>query len=57
MVRKLQTRYIILECMREFYKILFKKLEQKAVAEIKVFLVISIFQNSLKTKQNFVRKI
>ena len=43
--------------MREFYKILFKKLEQKAVAEIKVFLVISIFQNSLKTKQNFVRKI
>ena len=57
MVRKLQTRYIILECMREFYKILFIKLEQKAVAEIKVFLVISIFQNSLKTKQNFVRKI
>ena len=46
-----------LECIREFYENLFKKREQKTTAEIKSFQVILILQNSLKMKQNFVRKI
>ena len=44
----------ILEYIKEFYKLHFyKKLQQK----LKVFSVISILQNSLKIKRNFVSKI
>ena len=43
----------ILEHIREFYETLFKTREQKTEIEMEN----SIFQNSLKIKQNFVRKI
>ena len=47
----------ILECIKEFCETLLTKCKQKKVTEIKRFSVMSIFQNSLKIKQNFIRKI
>ena len=49
---------MILECMREFYKILFKKLEQKAVAEISFLGHINIPKLSQnKTKLNLKKSL
>ena len=37
-IRNIQTRHHILECIREIYETLFKKRKQKTTAEIKSFL-------------------
>ena len=47
----------ILEEIREFYKTLFKKREQKTAIEMELFSVMLTFRISLKIKQNFKRKI
>ena len=47
----------ILEEIREFYKTLFKKREQKTAIEMEFFSVMLTFRISLKIKQNFKRKI
>ena len=46
-----------LEHIREFYEILFKTWKQKTDIGMDFFSVMLIFQNSLKIRQNFVRKI
>ena len=40
----------ILEHIRQFYETLFKMREQKTKIEMKIFLVMLIFQNSLEIK-------
>ena len=47
----------ILKHIRKFYETLFKTGEQKTEIKMEIFSVMSIFQNSLKIKENFVRKI
>ena len=48
----------IVEHLREFYETLFKTREHKTEIEMEIFFsVMLIFQNSLKIKQNLVRKI
>ena len=56
MIKKLQSKHI-LEYIREFYEILFKKQEHKTAIEMENFSVKLTLQNSLKIKENFVRNI
>ena len=48
--KEITDQTYILEHIREFYKTLFKTLEQKTVIEMETFSVMLIFWNSLHTK-------
>ena len=51
MIRKLQTKYIFYNIQGNFVELFLKKCKQKPWQKLKVFSVISIFQNSMKINQ------
>ena len=51
MIRKLQTKYIFYNIQGNFIELFLKNTNKKPWQKLKVFSVISIFQNSMKINQ------
>ena len=51
MIRKLQTKYIFYNIQGNFVELFLKNANKKPWQKLKVFSVISIFQNSMKINQ------